>query len=91
MNRKPGESGGGRMAGLALAHVACCGGIFLVATGAISGVGAWLVGNGLPWVALALVLGVGGVLLWRRQRSRPVDCGLDETGPAGDCGDLERK
>ena len=91
MNRKTGESGGRGMAGLALAHVVCCGGILLFATGALSGIGAWLAGSGLPWTALALVLGVGGVFLWRRKKGWPVGCDLDETGPAGDFGDMERK
>ncbi len=96
MNRKNGMPKSRGMAGLALAHVVCCGGILLFATGALSGVGAWLAGGGLPWVALALalalVLGVGGgVLLWRRQRGRPAGCVLDETGPAGYNEDMERK
>lgn len=92
MNRRTGKPGGRGMAGLALAHVVCCGGILLFATGALSGIGAWLAGSGLPWVALALVLGAGGgVLLWRRQRGRPAGCALDETGPAGYNEDMQRK
>ncbi len=91
MNGKPGKSGSGGMTGFALVHVACCGGLLLFATGSLSGVGAWLAGGGWPWVVLASVLGVGGVLLWRRQRGRPVECGLDDPGPAGDFGDMERK
>ncbi len=79
------------MAGLAIAHVVCCGGLILVATGALGGVGAWLAGSGLPWIALALALGVGGVLFWRRKRGWRVECDLDETGPTGDFGDMERK
>ncbi len=80
------------MAGLAIAHVACCGGILLFATGAFSGIGAWLAASGLPWAALALVVGVGGgILLWRRQRGRPAGCSLDETGPAGYNEDMERR
>ena len=88
MNSKSGKPGG---AGFVVAKIACCGGIILFATGALSGIGAWLVGSGLPWVALASLLGVGGVILWRRQRGRSAECGLDETARAGDFGDLERK
>lgn len=88
MNSKPGKPGG---ALFVIAHIACCGGILLFATGALTGFGGWLVGGGLPWVALASVLGVGGVLLWRRQRGRPAGCTLDETGPAGYNEDMERK
>ncbi len=87
MNSKPGKPGG---VGFVIAKIACCGGILLFATGALTGFGAWLVGSGLPWVALASVLGVGFVLLWRRQRGRPVQCSLDETGRAGEVGDIGR-
>ena len=53
---------------LILAHVVCCGGLVLVATGAVGGLGAWLLDSGLAW------LGAGGIaiavlLLWRRRRS----------------------
>jgi hypothetical protein len=87
MNSKPGKPGG---AGFVLAHIVCCGGILLFATGALTGFGAWLVGSGLPWVALASLLGVGLVILWRRQRGRPAQCNLDETGRAGEVGDIGR-
>ncbi len=56
--------------GLILAHVVCCGGIVLVATGALSGVGAWLLDGGLTWLLLAAVLGVVGGFLLRRLASR---------------------
>jgi hypothetical protein len=54
---------------LILAHVVCCGGLVLVATGAVGGLGAWLLDSGLAW------LGAGGIaiavlLLWRRWRRR---------------------
>ncbi len=52
-----------------VAHVACCGGLFLVATGALSGFGAWLVEGGLTWLFPAAVLGImGGLMLRRRAR-----------------------
>ncbi len=60
---------GGAGPALILAHVVCCGGLVLVATGALGGLGAWLLDSGLAW------LGAGGIaiavlLLWRRWRRR---------------------
>ncbi len=60
------EPKGRAMVGVGLAHVVCCGGIILVATGALSGVGAWLLDGGLAWVGLAAVLAAAGLMLWRR-------------------------
>ena len=57
---------GGRTA-LILAHAVCCGGIVLVATGALSGMGAWLLEGGLTWLLAAAVLTAAGLLLWRRR------------------------
>ena len=66
MDNKP---RGGAGPALILAHVVCCGGLVLVATGALSGLGAWILDSGLVW------LGAGGIaiavlLLWRRWRRR---------------------
>lgn len=54
-------------AGMLVAHIACCGGLVLVATGAVSlaGLASWLTGGGLFWLA-AVVLAVVGIVLWRR-------------------------
>ncbi len=52
--------------GLVLAHVVCCGGLVLVATGALSGVGTWLFCGGLIWLGAAAVLAAAGLMLWRR-------------------------
>ncbi len=65
MEREPGGRG---MVGLLLAHVACCGGLVLVATGALSGVGAWLLEGGLTWLVVAALLAAAGLVLWRRRR-----------------------
>lgn len=63
------ESNGGGFPAFFVAHVVCCGGLFLVATGALSGFGAWLLEGGLTWLLPAAVLGVmGGLLLRRRAR-----------------------
>ncbi len=61
------------MVGLGLAMVICCGGLTLLAAGALSGVGAWLFDEGLTWLALAFILAAGGVYLWRRPKSSAVD------------------
>ena len=61
----------GGVVAFGLAHVVCCGGLFLVATGAMSGVGAWLLEGGLTWLLLAIVLGLAaGFLVLRRRRPR---------------------
>lgn len=55
------------IAGVLVAHVVCCGGLLLVATGAISfaGLASWLSGGGNFWLAAA-VLAIIGIVLWRR-------------------------
>ena len=53
--------------GLILAHAVCCGGLVLVATGALSGMGAWLLDGGLTWLVSAAVLAAVGLFLWRRR------------------------
>ncbi len=63
------EPKGRAIVGVGLAHVVCCGGIILVATGALSGVGAWLLDGGLAWVGLAVIVAAAGYFLWRRQRT----------------------
>ncbi len=60
------ESNKGAFPALFVAHVVCCGGLFLVATGALSGFGAWLLEGGLTWLLPAAVLGIMGGLLLRR-------------------------
>ncbi len=79
MDKKPEGPKTGAMVGLGLAMVTCCVGLTLVAAGALSGLGAWLFDGGLAWLALAFILGVGGVFLWRRQKSGGVDA--KQTGP----------
>ena len=53
--------------GLGLAHVVCCGGIILVATGAVSGLGGWLLDDGAIWLALGLGAVIAGLLVRRRR------------------------
>ena len=68
MNHEPDAPKRGGMFGLMLAHVVCCGGVLLVASGALtlSGIGAWLSGGGLAWLAAgAAAVAVG---FWARRR-----------------------
>ncbi len=57
-------------AGVLAAHVVCCGGIILVVTGALSGVGAWLLDGGLAWIGLVAIVAAAGYFL-RPPRERP--------------------
>ena len=68
MNDEPDAPKRGGIFGLMLAHVVCCGGILLVASGALtlSGIGAWLSGGGLAW--LAAVAAAVAVVFWARRR-----------------------
>ncbi len=60
------QSNGRGFPAFIVAHVVCCGGLFLVATGALSGFGAWLLEGGLTWLLPAAVLGIMGGLALRR-------------------------
>ena len=71
MDKEPGGGFGPILA--AVGMVACCVGIPLLAAGALSGLGAWLNDGRLIWLALAFVLAVGGVYLWRRPKSSAID------------------
>lgn len=53
--------------GLVVAKVVCCGGLLLLATGALSGFGGWLLDGGLIWLVLAGIALGGGLAWWRRQ------------------------
>ena len=64
MYEGPGHRG---LAGVLIAKVVCCGGILLVATGALTGFGAWLQDGGLVWLAVA-ALAVAAWLVQRRRR-----------------------
>lgn len=91
MDKKPDGPKTGAMVGLGLGMVVCCAGLTLLTDGALSGLGAWLFDGGLIWLALTLVLGAGGVFLWRRSRSSGVDTNPERnrgvrpplTAPAG--------
>ncbi len=67
--------------GVGLAHVVCCGGIILVATGALSGVGAWLLDGGLAWVGLAAIVAAAGYFLWRRRERTACAAPLEPAAP----------
>ncbi len=71
-------------AGVLAAHVVCCGGLVLVATGALSGFGAWLLGDGLAWLAVAAgAVAAAGYVAWRRRgRAACATATLDAPPPA---------
>ena len=73
MDKKPDGPKAGAIVGLGLGMGRCCAGFALLTGGALSGLGAWLFDGGLNWLVLALVLGAGGVYLWRRPTSGAVD------------------
>ena len=55
------------MVGVLVANVVCCGGIVLVATGAVGGLGTWLLDGGLTWLAVPALVAAAGLLLLRRR------------------------
>ena len=62
------EPRGGVGPALFLAHVVCCGGLVLVATGALGGLGAWPLDSGPAWFgAGGLVVAVPFLWRWRRR------------------------
>ena len=56
---------------LLVLNVACCGGLALAATGALSGFGAWMTEGGYGWIGLAAMIVLAGVALRYRRRNRP--------------------
>ncbi len=73
------------MVGVVAAHVVCCGGIVLVATGAAAGLGTWLLDGGAAWLAVPALVAIAGLALWQRQRRRacavPLEPAKAETRP----------
>ncbi len=70
MDKVPNDLKLGGWAGLALVHVLCCGALLLFATGALGGVGAWLLDGRLIWLVLATAGGAAGLFLWIRRKPR---------------------
>jgi hypothetical protein len=68
MSRKPEKTGGGMVA-FFLVHVVCCGGVLLLATGALGAFGAWFVADGLIWLAVAGAAAAVAWLLYSRRRA----------------------
>ena len=62
----PEKRGGGGLFGLLLAHIVCCGGILLLATGALGAFGAWFVEDGLIWLAVGGAAVAAAFLVRRR-------------------------
>lgn len=60
------------LAGFVLLKLVCCGGLVLVATGAASGIGAWLLGDGLLWL-IGAALAIAAALVALRPRLRSME------------------
>ena len=70
MDKEPNDPKLGGWAGLALVHVVCCGALLIFATGALGGVGAWLLDGRLIWLVLAIAGGAAGLFLWIGRKPR---------------------
>ncbi len=82
MDSQPGKG----LLPLILAKLVCCGGLVLVLLGggALSGIGTWLLDEGLVWLVAAIAASAVGLLLWRRQRRAQAalrQAGVPESGP----------
>ncbi len=56
--------------GLIVAKIVCCGVLVLALTGALGGVGAWLLGDGLVWLVPVAAVAAASLLVWWRRRPR---------------------
>ncbi len=71
---------------LIAAKVVCCGGLALLATGALSGLGIWLADRWYVWIGSAIVVAAALVLTYRRRCRGDVHngaiskCGASVTG-----------
>ena len=73
-NRSNKGSTGG-LAGLIAAKIVCCGTLVLAATGALSGVGGWLMDGGLVWLVPIAAFAIAGWAILRRRTREPPDQG----------------
>ncbi len=69
------------LAALIAAKVACCGGLILVSTGALSlaGVAGWLHDGGIVWLAIVALAAVALYFWWRSRRVQPFRVSTAET------------
>lgn len=82
--------GGGGMVALGLAHVVCCGGLLLAASGGLGWVVAWLVDGGLAWIAAAIVLLGAGLILRGRESHKAKTSDAARGAPQSVARDLTR-
>ena len=75
------EPKGFPITGVLLAHVVCCGGLVLVVTGTLSGLGTWLFDGGLMWLVIAVIVAATGLALWRRRRRKVYPMPLEPAEP----------
>ena len=64
---------GGTLAAIIVAKIVCCGGLILLATGAMSGLGAWLMDNGVIWLGAGGAVVVGALVLMRSRFKKDTD------------------
>ncbi len=66
---------------LIAAKIACCGGLILVSTGALSlaGVAGWLRNGGIVWLAIIALAAMALYLRWRSRRAHPLGVSTAET------------
>tara|TARA_R110002110_G_scaffold415612_1_gene651450 strand:- start:3365 stop:3652 length:288 start_codon:yes stop_codon:yes gene_type:complete len=84
------DKSSGFLSGLIALKLICCGGLILLATGGLAGLGAWFSGVSIV-IAAGMALAVFAILLIRRQiasrqdsslyEARPVRASLGEDGP----------
>ncbi len=66
------------LASLLLAHVVCCGGLLLLATGGLSGIGHWLSEDGATWIVGIGVVLAAAAVIWRRRKVKNCETKLIE-------------
>lgn len=66
-------TGGGTLATIIIAKIVCCGGLVLLVTGAMSGLGAWLMDNGVIWLSAGFAVAAGALLLMRGRFKKSTD------------------
>ena len=69
------------LAALIAAKLVCCGGLVLVATGALSlaGIAGWLRNGGIVWLAIVALAAMALHLWWRHRRVHPLGVSMAET------------
>ena len=64
---------GGVLATVIIAKIICCVGLVLLVTGAMSGLGAWFMDNGVIWLGAGVAVAVGALFLMRGRFKKNTD------------------